>query len=377
MGNHCQGSSEPESDYVEPTSPKLEDAGAQKSRNHLVYKRPSEEPEFVSPNEERDDIDDFFGLEPVQAAPKRAAPVAATEPRVAAETAPSALKENIAAAEAATAPSEVPEAELATQQATEPAVAQNQLANVTTTEAEQESSGGDQPYVAKSRLSEKSLHTLGRLRQFESDFAEISADLVRLGAELGDPSVTRATGSRAFDELAQLEARLDTLQFKGVDSVETVDLQSGKEESRALRKKLTQRAESLHEELDVLLRRADELRKTTNSFREKIFLDCANVFPKLSGEYKKQTGDGLNGRALWQKQGSEAVLYCNPKGKYCLASSKDSALKNLSNIRASEPSNAEQPWEVKAWLAMCKTENKFIFDPAIKVRQLTAPCSES
>lgn len=357
MGNQCQGSPETEPEQVEPKQPESDDAGsilkgAGKAQEH-------KRSEFVSPSEEdhEDDIDAFFGLQPVQAAPKRAAVPAAVN------SADKAIPQRATA--------KVAEAQLTAQQATEPAAAPDDLANITT-EAEQECGGGDQTPIVKGRLSEKSLHTLSRLRYFESDFDEISAELVRIGAELGDPGVMRATASRAFDELAQLEARLDKLQFEGVDSVETVDLQSGKEESRSLRKKLTGRAESMHGELEVLLRRAGELRRASDSVQEVIFFDCASAFPKLSGEYEKAVGDGLNGRALWRKQGGEAVLYCNPGGKYCLARNKESALKNLSSIRASEPSNSEQPWEVKAWLTMSKAENKFSVDPSVKVQQATA-----
>lgn len=405
MGNQCNGSPEPEPEQLEPKQIKSDLSGAEKTREHLVYKRA----EFVSPSEEDevDDIDAFFGLEPVQAGP-RSVPAAtetrspvpaavnsaetATPQRATAEAAGAQLgaqqaaepaaapdkQANIAAEVAqeqqAAEPGATPDdqATIATeveqeQQAAEPAVAPHDQAN-TATEAKQECVEGDQTR----RLSEKSLHTLSRLRHFESDFDEVSAELVRIGAELGDPGVTRATASRAFDELAQLEARLDKLQFEGVDSVETLDLQSGKEESRALRKKLTGRAESMHSELEVLLRRAGELRRASGSVQEVILFDCGNAFPNLSGEYEKEVGDGLNGRALWRKQGGEAVLYCNPGGKYCVARSKESALKNLSSIRASEPSSSEQPWQVKAWLTMSKAQSKFSVDPSIKVQQVTA-----
>lgn len=99
-------------------------------------------------------------------------------------------------------------------------------------------------------MSARSEHTFERLIDFERQFEEIDASVARIEAGLhnGDPV------GKARDELAQLEARLDRLQCEGVDSIDTYELQSGKEQARALRKVLTRRAEQMHGKMDEIFK---------------------------------------------------------------------------------------------------------------------------
>ncbi|CAK0894269.1 unnamed protein product [Prorocentrum cordatum] len=104
---------------------------------------------------------------------------------------------------------------------------------------------------ANRRLSSKSEFMMDRLADFEQQFTEIEAEVGRIEGDLEDNSVLPG---RARDHLAQLEARLDKLQCHGVDSLDTFELQSGKDQARALRKVLTRRAETMHDRMDALFK---------------------------------------------------------------------------------------------------------------------------
>lgn len=99
-------------------------------------------------------------------------------------------------------------------------------------------------------MSARSEHTFERLLDFERQFEEIDASVARIeaGFRNGDPP------GKARDELAQLEATLDRLQCEGIDSIDTYELQSGKEQARALRKVLTRRAEQMHGKMDEIFK---------------------------------------------------------------------------------------------------------------------------
>merc|ERR1719336_1268324 len=88
-----------------------------------------------------------------------------------------------------------------------------------------------------------------QLIDFERQFDEIDARTAEIYAGFQGGQIIPG---KARDDLAQLEARLDRLQCEGVDSIETFDLQSGKDQARALRKVLTRRAEQMHERMDDL-----------------------------------------------------------------------------------------------------------------------------
>lgn len=113
---------------------------------------------------------------------------------------------------------------------------------------------GSQPYAAEDdedslmrTLGSKSYDTVMKLSDFRSRFDDIDASMERLIASL---QTSGAPLGKTRGELAQLEATLDRLQCKGVDSVDTFELSSGKELARSIRKELTGRAEKMHARMD-------------------------------------------------------------------------------------------------------------------------------
>lgn len=109
------------------------------------------------------------------------------------------------------------------------------------------------------RLSEHSEVMLDRLLTFERDFEEITAMTAAIAEAFRCGAVPPG---KARDDLAQLEARLDRIQCEGIDSVDTYELRSGREQARALRKSLTRRAEEMHGSM------------------EKLFLELRDAVPK-------------------------------------------------------------------------------------------------
>lgn len=101
-----------------------------------------------------------------------------------------------------------------------------------------------------------------RLVDFEQQFRDIDATVAAIAAAL---AAQQTTPGRARDELAQLEARLDKLQCQGVDCIDTLELKSGKEQARALRKALTKRAEQMHVEMDELFAAIKEAAAATSA----------------------------------------------------------------------------------------------------------------
>ncbi|EER07491.1 hypothetical protein Pmar_PMAR020655 [Perkinsus marinus ATCC 50983] len=58
------------------------------------------------------------------------------------------------------------------------------------------------------------------------------------------------------------DMQLDKLQFNGIDSVETVDLHSGKEPAKAARKELVRQAEKLSARIDKIFKQIKEAEKS-------------------------------------------------------------------------------------------------------------------
>lgn len=88
-----------------------------------------------------------------------------------------------------------------------------------------------------------------QLTEFERQYTEIDHAVTDIEDALNCQQITHG---KARDDLAQLEAKLDKLQFNGVDSIDTFELQTGKEQARALRKVLTRRAEQMHTRMDAI-----------------------------------------------------------------------------------------------------------------------------
>jgi len=104
----------------------------------------------------------------------------------------------------------------------------------------------DEESITRS-LSSKSLDTIEKLSGFKRRFDEIEASMEQLIASV---RTSRLPFGTARTELAQLEATLDRLQCKGVDSIDTFELSSGKDLAKSIRKELTGRAEKIHNRMD-------------------------------------------------------------------------------------------------------------------------------
>ncbi|KAF4693155.1 hypothetical protein FOZ60_011619 [Perkinsus olseni] len=104
-----------------------------------------------------------------------------------------------------------------------------------------------------------SAKTLGHLDQLEAALHDVEREVSETEQDLisGEMSI-----GKAKDDLAQIEARLDKLQFNGIDSVQTVDLHSGKEPAKAARKDLVRQAENLSARIDKIFKQIKEAEKT-------------------------------------------------------------------------------------------------------------------
>mmetsp|Transcript_4963 Transcript_4963/g.5553 ORF Transcript_4963/g.5553 Transcript_4963/m.5553 type:complete len:167 (-) Transcript_4963:92-592(-) len=104
-----------------------------------------------------------------------------------------------------------------------------------------------------------SAKTLGHLDQLEAALQQVEREVTDTEQDLisGEISI-----GKAKDVLAQIEARLDKLQFNGIDSVETVHLHSGKEPAKAARKELVRQAEDLSVRIDKIFKQIKEAEKS-------------------------------------------------------------------------------------------------------------------
>lgn len=100
-------------------------------------------------------------------------------------------------------------------------------------------------------LSSKSLDTIEKLSGFKRRFDDIEASMEQLIASVRTSRLPLGT---ARTELAQLEAALDRLQCKGIDSVDTFELSSGKDLAKSMRKELTGQAEKIHDFMDEIFK---------------------------------------------------------------------------------------------------------------------------
>lgn len=92
---------------------------------------------------------------------------------------------------------------------------------------------------------------LRRLERVGSSVDEVESAVAAHISAFADGSL--ALG-KARDELAQLEARIEKLQCKGVDSVEISDSTEDKQAAKAMRKELTRRLESLQLKVEAAFR---------------------------------------------------------------------------------------------------------------------------
>ncbi|EER19360.1 60S acidic ribosomal protein p2, putative [Perkinsus marinus ATCC 50983] len=96
-----------------------------------------------------------------------------------------------------------------------------------------------------------SAKTLGQLDKLEAALRDVENEVTKIEQDLISGKMSLGKGK---DVLAQIEARLDKLQFNGIDSVETVDLHSGKEPAKAARKELVREAERLSARIDTIFK---------------------------------------------------------------------------------------------------------------------------
>ncbi|EER05501.1 hypothetical protein Pmar_PMAR011526 [Perkinsus marinus ATCC 50983] len=100
-------------------------------------------------------------------------------------------------------------------------------------------------------MSALSQETCGALEELDRQLADIEAEVRQVEGELDSGCLTP---ERAQHVLAQVEARLDKLQFRGIDEIETGNLHSGKETAKYARKELVRRAEQLSQKIESIFR---------------------------------------------------------------------------------------------------------------------------
>lgn len=108
------------------------------------------------------------------------------------------------------------------------------------------------------RMSSKSEDTVEKLADFRRQFDDIEASMNGI---VGSLHLKDTNLGKARDELAQLEATLDKLQCKGVDSIDTFELDSGKDVAKSMRKELTARAEKIHDRMDEIFKEIKQAQK--------------------------------------------------------------------------------------------------------------------
>ncbi|KAF4649039.1 hypothetical protein FOL46_002172 [Perkinsus olseni] len=100
-------------------------------------------------------------------------------------------------------------------------------------------------------MSVLSQQTCGALEGLDQQLTGVEAEVRQVESDLCSGVLT---AERAQHVLAQVEARLDKLQFKGIDEIETGNLHSGKETAKHARKELVRRAEMLSRRIESIFR---------------------------------------------------------------------------------------------------------------------------
>lgn len=99
-------------------------------------------------------------------------------------------------------------------------------------------------------LSPRSVSALAKLEDFAHDADALEKLLAGVELCLQDyPRTPRARLLEAKDQIAQMNGNLEKLQYNGVDSIITAELESGKEKAKEKRKALNQRCDSLRERI--------------------------------------------------------------------------------------------------------------------------------
>jgi len=99
-------------------------------------------------------------------------------------------------------------------------------------------------------LSPRSVSALAKLEDYAHDADALEKLLAGVELCLQDyPRTPRARLLEAKDQIAQMNGNLEKLQYNGVDSIITAELESGKEKAKEKRKALNQRCDSLRERI--------------------------------------------------------------------------------------------------------------------------------
>ncbi len=101
--------------------------------------------------------------------------------------------------------------------------------------------GGIAPLAAKA---------LSKLEEYAQEVQRLETEVDGIEAAMSDyPRTPRARLLECKDQIAQMNGNLEKLQYAGVDSIITADLDTGKELAKEKRKALNQRCDALRERI--------------------------------------------------------------------------------------------------------------------------------
>jgi TolA-binding protein len=99
-------------------------------------------------------------------------------------------------------------------------------------------------------VSPRSAAALNKLQRYNQEVEDLENEVADIEAALQDyPRTPRARLLEAKDQIAQMNGNLEKLQYSGVDSIITAELESGKERAKEKRKALNQRCDALRERI--------------------------------------------------------------------------------------------------------------------------------
>lgn len=98
--------------------------------------------------------------------------------------------------------------------------------------------------MLRRNYSENSLLALYKLQQYEKDLLEIETKIIYI-----ETHITLSNYKDLLDKLAQLNGDLDKIQFEGIDSIITVELNTGKYRIKKIRKHLNSKCEIIRQKI--------------------------------------------------------------------------------------------------------------------------------
>lgn len=99
-------------------------------------------------------------------------------------------------------------------------------------------------------VSPRSAAALNKLQRYNQELEDLENEVADMEAALQDyPRTPRTRLLEAKDQIAQMNGSLEKLQYSGVDSIITAELESGKERAKEKRKSLNQRCDALRERI--------------------------------------------------------------------------------------------------------------------------------